>query len=90
MQLDECRHPIQTALDRLAAVLLLLVLAHFLGRNMVSCTGMQRVTKPLCKHPESKAASPEAHHSIFAGKLLMLHWGQQQSPGFSYLCVAAS
>lgn len=71
MQFDECRHPNQTALDRLAAVLVLLVLVHFLGRNIVSCTGMQRVTKPLCKHPESKEAFPEAHHPIFAGKLLV-------------------
>lgn len=71
MQLDEHRNHIQTVLDRLAAVLFLLVLAHFFGRNMVSCTGTQRVTKPLCKQPESKAAFPEAHHSIFAGKLVV-------------------
>lgn len=71
MQLNEQRHHIQTSLYRLAAVLVLLVLVHFLGRNMVSCTAMQRVTKLLCKYPESKAAFPEAHHSIFAGKLVV-------------------
>lgn len=71
MQLDECRHPTQKALDRLATLLVLLVLVHFLRRNMVSCTGMQRVIKPLCKYPKSKAAFPEAHNSIFAGKLLV-------------------
>lgn len=73
MQIVKHRHHIQTALDSLAAVLVLLLLVHFLGRNTVSCIDTQRVTKPLCKYPESKVAFPEAHHCIFAGKLVVPH-----------------
>lgn len=65
--------------------LVLFFLVHFLGRNLSflhRCTGS--------KYPESKVAFPEAHHSIFAGKLVVPHWGQWQRAEFSYMCMFAS
>lgn len=90
MHPDECRQHDPDSPWQTCSCIGIAGFSSLLGRHMASCTDMQRVTKPLCKHPESQAAFPEAHHSIFAGKLLVWHWGQQQSAGFSYLCIAAS
>lgn len=66
MQIDKHRHHIQTALDSLTAVPVLLFLVHFLGRNLVS----HMETKPLCKYVDSKTAFLEVYLSIFASVTL--------------------
>lgn len=69
MQIDKHRYHIQTALDSLAAIPVLLFLIRFFGRNLVC----HMDTKPLCKYADSKAAFPEVHLFIYAGKLVVPH-----------------
>lgn len=52
MQIDKHKHHIQTALDSLAALLILLLSVHFLVGNTFSCIDTQRVTNPLWKQSQ--------------------------------------